>query len=167
MSFDPFGVRSQFDTGSGQATLYSLKKLEETGVGEISRLPFSIRVLLEAVLRNCDGFTVTEQDVKNLAAWKAESPAKQEVPFKPYRGVLQDFTGVPAVVDLAAMRSAMQRIGGDPEKINPLIPVDLVIDHSVQVDHFGSDQALPQNVEIEYKRNQERYEFLRWGQTQP
>ena len=164
VSFDPFGVRSQFDTGSGQATLYSLKKLEEAGLGAISKLPFSIRVLLEAVLRNCDGFTVTEEDVKNLAAWNAEAPAKQEVPFKPYRVVLQDFTGVPAVVDLAAMRSAMERIGGDPEKINPLIPVDLVIDHSVQVDHFGSDQALPQNVEIEFKRNQERYEFLRWGQ---
>ena len=164
MSFDPFGVRSQFDTGSGQATLYSLKKLEEAGHGAISELPFSIRVLLEAVLRNCDGFTVTEEDVKNLAGWNAKAPAKQEVPFKPYRVVLQDFTGVPAVVDLAAMRSAMQRIGGDPEKINPLIPVDLVIDHSVQVDHFGSDQALPQNVEIEFKRNQERYEFLRWGQ---
>ncbi|MDC0279136.1 aconitate hydratase AcnA, partial [bacterium] len=146
------------------ATLYSLKKLEEAGVGAISQLPFSIRVLLEAVLRNCDGFTVTEEDVKNLAAWNAVAPAKQEVPFKPYRVVLQDFTGVPAVVDLAAMRSAMQRIGGDPEKINPLIPVDLVIDHSVQVDHFGSEQALPQNVEIEFQRNQERYEFLRWGQ---
>lgn len=164
MSFDPFGVRSQFDTGSGQATLYSLKKLEEAGLGAISRLPFSIRVLLEAVLRNCDGFTVTEEDVRNLAAWNAEAPAKQELPFKPYRVVLQDFTGVPAVVDLAAMRSAMERIGGDPERINPLIPVDLVIDHSVQVDHFGSDQALSQNVEIEFKRNQERYEFLRWGQ---
>jgi len=164
VSFDPFGVRSQFDTGSGQATLYSLKKLEEAGLGAISRLPFSIRVLLEAVLRNCDGFTVTEEDVRNLAAWNAEAPAKQELPFKPYRVVLQDFTGVPAVVDLAAMRSAMERIGGDPEKINPLIPVDLVIDHSVQVDHFGSDQALSQNVEIEFKRNQERYEFLRWGQ---
>jgi aconitate hydratase len=164
VSFDPFGVRSQFDTGSGQATLYSLKKLEEAGLGAISRLPFSIRVLLEAVLRNCDGFTVTEEDVRNLAAWNAEAPAKQELPFKPYRVVLQDFTGVPAVVDLAAMRSAMERIGGDPERINPLIPVDLVIDHSVQVDHFGSDQALSQNVEIEFKRNQERYEFLRWGQ---
>lgn len=152
------------DTGSGQATLYSLKKLEEAGLGAISRLPFSIRVLLEAVLRNCDGFTVTEEDVRNLAAWNAEAPAKQELPFKPYRVVLQDFTGVPAVVDLAAMRSAMERIGGDPERINPLIPVDLVIDHSVQVDHFGSDQALSQNVEIEFKRNQERYEFLRWGQ---
>ena len=164
MTFDPFGARDQFDTGHGTATLYRLSKLEEAGLGEISRLPFSIRVLLESVLRNCDGFLVTENDVKNLAAWNAAAPAKQEVPFKPYRVVLQDFTGVPAVVDLAAMRSAMERIGGDPEKINPLIPVDLVIDHSVQVDFFGSDGALTKNVDIEFKRNRERYEFLRWGQ---
>ncbi|TWU47209.1 Aconitate hydratase precursor [Rubripirellula tenax] len=164
MTFDPFGVRDSFDTGNGTATIYRLSKLEEAGLGEISKLPFSIRVLLEAVLRNCDGFSVTEDDVKNLAAWDAAAPAKQEVPFKPYRVVLQDFTGVPAVVDLAAMRSAMQRIGGDPEKINPLIPVDLVIDHSVQVDHFGTASALSQNVEIEFERNLERYEFLRWGQ---
>ena len=116
------------------------------------------------MLRNCDGFSVTDEDVKNLAGWQAAAPAKQEVPFKPYRVVLQDFTGVPAVVDLAAMRSAMQRIGGDPEKINPLIPVDLVIDHSVQVDFFGSDDALAKNVDIEFKRNRERYEFLKWGQ---
>jgi aconitate hydratase len=164
VTFDPFGARDLFDTGHGTATLYRLSKLEEAGLGEISRLPFSIRVLLEAVLRNCDGFLVTEQDVKNLAAWNAEAPAKQEVPFKPYRVVLQDFTGVPAVVDLAAMRSAMERIGGDPEKINPLIPVDLVVDHSVQVDFFGSDSALNKNVDIEFERNKERYEFLRWGQ---
>lgn len=164
MSFDPFGARDQFDTGNGTAAIYRLSRLEEAGLGEVSRLPFSIRVLLESVLRNCDGFSVTEQDVKNLAAWNAAEPAKQELPFKPYRVVLQDFTGVPAVVDLAAMRSAMERIGGDPEKINPLIPVDLVIDHSVQVDHFGSDASLGQNVEIEFDRNRERYEFLRWGQ---
>lgn len=164
MTFDPFGARDQFDTGHGTATLYRLSRLEEAGLGSIGKLPFSIRVLLEAVLRNCDGFLVTEQDVKNLAAWKASAPAKQEVPFKPYRVVLQDFTGVPCVVDLAAMRSAMQRIGGDAKKINPLIPVDLVIDHSVQVDFFGSDGALAKNVEIEFERNRERYEFLRWGQ---
>ena len=164
MTVDPFGARSTFDTGNGQATLYRLRSLEDAGLGEVSRLPFAIRVLLESVLRNCDGFTVTEDDVKNLAGWNAAAPAKQEVPFKPYRVVLQDFTGVPAVVDLAAMRSAMQRIGGDPEKINPLIPVDLVIDHSVQVDFFGSDGALAKNVDIEFQRNRERYEFLRWGQ---
>ncbi len=164
MTFDPFGARDTFDTGNGTATIFRLSRLEDAGLGRVSRLPFSIRVLLEAVLRNCDGFQVTEQDVKNLAAWNAAAPAKEEVPFKPYRVVLQDFTGVPAVVDLAAMRSAMQRIGGNPEKINPLIPVDLVIDHSVQVDFFGSEAALHNNVEIEFKRNRERYEFLKWGQ---
>ena len=164
MSFDPFSVRDQFETGSGAATIYRLSKLQDAGLGQIDRMPFSIRVLLESVLRNCDGFSVSEEDVKNLAAWNATAPAKQEVPFKPYRVVLQDFTGVPAVVDLAAMRSAMQRIGGDPNKINPLIPVDLVIDHSVQVDFFGSESSLGQNVEIEFQRNRERYEFLRWGQ---
>ena len=120
--------------------------------------------MLESVLRNCDGQTVTEDDVKALAGWNAASPAKVEIPYKPSRVVLQDFTGVPAVVDLAAMRSAMSRLGGDPEKINPLIPVDLVIDHSVQVDQFGSAAALGLNVELEFKRNRERYEFLRWGQ---
>ncbi|WP_168564514.1 aconitate hydratase AcnA [Crateriforma spongiae] len=164
MTFDPFGVRDSFDTGNGSATIYRLSRLEDAGLGKISQLPFSIRVLLEAVLRNCDGFQVTEDDVKNLAGWNAAAPAKAEVPFKPYRVVLQDFTGVPAVVDLAAMRSAMQRIGGDPEKINPLIPVDLVIDHSVQVDFFGDATALQHNVEIEFQRNRERYEFLKWGQ---
>src|SRR5690606_23824408 len=161
---DPFGAKHSFDTGSGQAVMYRLSKLEELGLGKISALPFSIRVLLEAVLRNCDGFQVTEGDVKNLAAWNAAAPAELEIPFKPARVVLQDFTGVPCVVDLAAMRSAMKRLGGDPKKINPLAPVDLVIDHSVQVDNFGTADALALNVEIEFQRNRERYEFLRWGQ---
>jgi len=164
VSVDPFSARDTFNTGSGQATIYRLSRLEDAGLGAISRLPFSIRILLEAVLRNCDNFAVTEQDVRNLAAWDASAPAPQEIPFKPSRVVLQDFTGVPCVVDLAAMRSAMQRLGGDPEKINPLIPVDLVIDHSVQVDYFGGNDSLIKNVAIEYERNQERYEFLRWGQ---
>ncbi len=164
MSSDPFGARDTFDTGNGSAALYRLSRLEDAGLGAVSKLPFSIRILLEAVLRNCDGFQVTEQDVRNLAGWNAADPAKQEVPFKPSRVVLQDFTGVPAVVDLAAMRSAMQRLGGNPEKINPLIPVDLVIDHSVQVDFFGSNDALKRNVDIEFERNRERYEFLKWGQ---
>jgi aconitate hydratase len=162
--FDPFGARDTFDTGSGEAGIYRLKKLEELGLGEISRLPYSIRVLLEAALRNCDGYIVTEEDVKALAGWNAAEPAKREIPFMPARVVLQDFTGVPCVVDLAAMRSAMKRLGGDPKKINPLIPVDLVIDHSVQVDFFGTPGALGKNVEIEFQRNRERYEFLRWGQ---
>ena len=135
-AYDPFHARDTFETGQGPADLYRLTCLEQAGLGNISRLPYSIRVLLEAVLRNCDGYVVTEDDVKNLAAWNAASPAKLEIPFKPARVVLQDFTGVPAVVDLAAMRSAMERLGGDPKKINPLIPVDLVIDHSVQVDRF-------------------------------
>jgi aconitate hydratase len=162
--FDPFETRDTFESGNGPLGIYRLDRLEKAGLGKISTMPFSIRVLLESVLRNCDGFQVTEQDVKNLAAWKAADPAKEEVPFKPARVVLQDFTGVPAVVDLAAMRSGMKRLGGDPTKINPLIPVDLVIDHSVQVDFFGSNDALGKNVEIEFARNRERYEFLRWGQ---
>ncbi len=161
---DPFSARDTFYTGDGQAGIYRLSRLEDLGLGDISALPYSIRNLLEAVLRTCDGYIVREEDVTNLAQWHAASPAKVEIPFKPARVVLQDFTGVPAVVDLAAMRSAMQRLGGSPRKINPLIPVDLVIDHSVQVDRFGAGGALEQNVEFEFQRNQERYEFLRWGQ---
>ncbi|HEY2826574.1 MAG TPA: aconitate hydratase AcnA, partial [Pirellulales bacterium] len=161
---DPFGAKSTFDTLSGTATLYRLSKLEDSGLGKISALPFSIRILLEAVLRNCDGYAVTQADVKNLAAWQAEKPAELEIPFKPARVVLQDFTSVPCVVDLAAMRSAMKRLGGDPKKINPLVPVDLVIDHSIQVDYFGAANSLDLNVDLEFARNRERYEFLRWGQ---
>jgi len=162
--FDPFKARDTFSTGGGTAGIYRLDRLEKAGLGAVSKLPFSIRVLLEAVLRNCDGYLVTENDVRALAAWNAATPAKAEIPFKPARVVLQDFTGVPCVVDLAAMRSAMKRLGGNAKKINPLIPVDLVIDHSVQVDYFGSPDALEKNVEIEFQRNRERYEFLRWGQ---
>ena len=161
---DAFGARVLFDTGNGHAIIYRLENLEKAGLGSILRLPFSIKVLLESVLRNCDGALVMEQDVAALAGWNAKSPAAREVPFKPARVILQDFTGVPAVVDLAAMRSAMKRLGGDPAKINPLVPVDLVIDHSVQVDFFGNPQALERNAEIEFQRNRERYEFLRWGQ---
>ena len=122
---DPFNARDTFDGGSGQVGIYRLARLEDAGLTNVSALPYSIRVLLESVLRHCDGFAVTEQDVKNLAGWSAESTDPVEIPFKPARVVLQDFTGVPAVVDLAAMRSAMKRIGGDPQLINPLIPVDL------------------------------------------
>jgi aconitate hydratase A / 2-methylisocitrate dehydratase len=161
---DAFGALAAFETGSGRAGLYRLDRLEKLGLGRISRLPFSIKVLLESVLRHCDGKLVTEEDVEALAGWSAEAPADREVPFKPARVILQDFTGVPAVVDLAAMRSAMKRLGGDPSKINPLVPVDLVIDHSVQVDVFGSLVALQRNADIEFQRNRERYEFLRWGQ---
>ena len=161
-----FGARSAFDTGSGKGYIYSLNKLQAAGgsISDLSRLPYSIKVLLEAVLRACDGNEVTEEDVLNLANWHAKQPAQVEIPFKPARVILQDFTGVPSLVDLAAMRSAMKRLGGDPEQIQPLIPVDLVIDHSVQVDRFGSPDALRINAQIEFERNRERYEFLRWGQ---
>jgi len=168
---DPFSARETFETGSGKAGIYRLSVLEKAGLTDVAALPYSIRVLLESCLRNCDGYVVSEQDVVNLAGWTATrgvlapGDAGIEIPFKPYRVVLQDFTGVPAVVDLAAMRAAMKRLGGDPKKINPLAPVDLVIDHSVQVDYFGSEQALDLNIELEFERNRERYEFLRWGQS--
>lgn len=162
--FDPFGARGTFAVGNKEVGIFRLSALSDQGIGHVEKLPFSIRVLLEAVLRNCDENIVNSEDVRALASWEAALPAKVEIPFKPARVVLQDFTGVPAVVDLAAMRSAMGRLNGDPKKINPLIPVDLVIDHSVQVDAFGSRNALAINVEKEFERNRERYEFLRWGQ---
>ncbi|MFM7058112.1 MAG: aconitase family protein, partial [Planctomycetota bacterium] len=161
---NPFGAEAALNTSAGQVRYFRLRKLVEDGIGSIETLPFSIRVLLEACLRNVDNFVVTADDVVNLANWNAAKPAEIEVPFKPGRVVLQDFTGVPAVVDLAALRSAMVRMGGDPRKINPLVPCDLVIDHSVQVDEFASRFALQRNVEIEFARNMERYQFLRWGQ---
>jgi aconitate hydratase len=161
---DVFGARATIETSQGRAVIYRLDRLEMSGHGAFSRLPFSIKVLLEALLRNCDRTLVTEEDVASLAKWNAKSPAAREVPFKPARVILQDFTGVPAVVDLAAMRAAIERLGGDPARINPLVPVDLVIDHSVQVDFFGSPVAFERNTEIEFERNRERYEFLRWGQ---
>ncbi len=161
---NPFDALDRFETGHGSALLYRIRRLEALGLTQVDRLPYSIRILLESVLRNCDGTVVQEQDVRAVAAWSGKAPAEREIPFHPTRVVLQDFTGVPAVVDLAAMRSAMKRLGGDPKQINPLIPVDLVIDHSVQVDRFGSADALQQNVDLEFQRNRERYEFLRWGQ---
>jgi aconitate hydratase len=162
--FDPFQARATFESGSGPLGYYRLGRLAELGLGDIHRLPFSIRILLEAVLRHCDGYVVTEENVRQLAGWNAAEPAKVEIPFHVARVVMQDFTGVPAVVDLAAMRAAMKRLGGDPGRVNPLIPVDLVIDHSVQVDHFGSASSLDENVSLEFQRNGERYAFLRWGQ---
>ena len=161
---DPFSARATFETGSGPATLYRLRALDDAGITNTSRLPYSIRMVLEALLRTCDNYEVTEADVRSLATWNAAKPAETEIPFKPARVVLQDFTGVPCVVDLAAMRAAMKRLGGDPRKINPLVPVDLVIDHSVQVDFFGAADSLAKNVDIEFARNAERYAFLRWGQ---
>jgi aconitate hydratase len=165
MKTDAFGARSTFDTGHGQAALYRLDALEKEGVAPgLDRLPFSIKVLLESVLRNLDGELVTADDVQNLAAWSASATPAGELPFTPARVILQDFTGVPAVVDLASLRTAVHRLGQDPRKINPLVPVDLVVDHSVQVDVFGSPEAARRNAEIEFERNRERYEFLRWGQ---
>ncbi len=161
---DPFSARATFDTGSGPATLYRLRALDDAGITNTARLPYSIRTVLEALLRTCDNYEVTEADVRSLATWNASKPAETEIPFKPARVVLQDFTGVPCVVDLAAMRAAMKRLGGDPGKINPLVPVDLVIDHSVQVDFFGAADSLAKNIDVEFQRNAERYSFLRWGQ---
>ncbi len=160
-SQNPFGAESTLKTKSGDWKIYQLRKL--AGLGDIDTLPFSIRVLLEALLRNVDEFVVTSDDVKTLANWNASKPKEVEVPFMPGRVVLQDFTGVPAVVDLAALRAAMVRMGGDPKKINPLVPCDLVIDHSVQVDSFGTASALQENIDLEFQRNGERYRFLRWG----
>jgi len=162
---DEFKTLRKFDAGSGrEGFLYSLPALEEQGVGNISRLPVSIRIVLESVLRNCDGKKVRRKDVETLANWNAKAPANEEIPFVVARIVLQDFTGVPLVVDLAAMRSAVKKLGGDPKIIEPLVPVDLVVDHSVQVDFFGSAKALQLNLEMEFKRNRERYQFLKWGQ---
>ncbi|MDX1413016.1 MAG: aconitate hydratase AcnA [Candidatus Promineifilaceae bacterium] len=157
--FDNFNARTVLP--GTDLYYYRLSKLAE--YGGINRLPFSIKILLEALLRNCDGYEVTPEDVIKLAGWKATGDKRDELPFKPGRVILQDFTGVPAVVDLAALRSAMARLGGDPQKINPQVPVDLVIDHSVQVDRFGSAFALMYNAEREFERNRERYEFLKWG----
>jgi aconitate hydratase len=165
MKTDVFGARSTFDTGHGQAALYRLDALAREGVAPgLDRLPFSIKVLLESVLRNVDGELVTEDDVRRLAGWSASAPSAGELPFTPARVILQDFTGVPAVVDLASLRAAVDRLGQDPRKINPLVPMELVVDHSVQVDVFGFAGAAARNAEIEFERNRERYEFLRWGQ---
>ncbi len=161
---NPFGARVRFETGNGPAYMYRILALEEQGIAEVSRLPYSIKVLLENLLRHVDGRIVTEEDVVALARWQPKAENRPEIPYMPARVILQDFTGVPAVVDLAAMRDAMKRLGGDPGRINPVVPVDLVIDHSVQVDYFGAAYALLYNAEKEFERNRERYAFLRWAQ---
>ena len=165
MPQDYFNARDTLKTSHGEYVFYRLNKLEADGHTVLSRLPFSIRILLEAALRQCNERDITKQDVLNLAGWQPVVDERPAMPFKPGRVVMQDFTGVPAIVDLAAMRSAMARLGGDPEKINPIVPVDLVIDHSVQVDFFASPDALRRNAEIEFQRNRERYEFLHWAQN--
>ena len=160
---DFFNARASLKVGDKEYVIYRLDALEKAGLTNLKLLPFSIRVILEAALRQCNDKEITQTDVKNIAAWtpKAMRPG---IPFLPARVIMQDFTGVPAVVDLAAMRSAVARLGDDPKKINPLVPVDLVIDHSVQVDFFATADALRRNTEVEFQRNRERYEFLKWGQ---
>ena len=165
MSHNLFETRQNFKTGSGgEGAFYSLPRLEEQGIGPVSRLPISIRVVLESVLRNFDGGKkIAEDNIRALANWAAEGERTEEVPFVVARVLLQDFTGVPLLVDLAAMRSAVLRMGRDPGVIEPLVPVDLVIDHSVQVDYAGSEDAYRRNMEIEFRRNEQRYRFLKWG----
>jgi len=167
---DFFNSRDVLNVGNKQYVIYRLDALEKAGLINLSRTPFSIRIMLEAALRQCNDIEITQADVKHIAAWTPSQPPPFSgkmgvgIPFLPARVVMQDFTGVPAVVDLAAMRSAVARLGGDPKKINPLVPVDLVIDHSIQVDFFATADALNRNTEMEFLRNRERYEFLKWGQ---
>jgi aconitate hydratase len=158
-----FGIRKQLSTAAGTVDYYSLPELEKKGLVQLDSLPYSIRVLIEAIVRQHDNFIIDENDVKSACSWQAGQLPSVEIPFKPARVVMQDFTGVPGVVDLAAMRDALRGLGVNPSKINPALPVDLVIDHSVQVDSAGSTQAQLKNIELEFERNAERYEFLRWG----
>src|SRR5512138_3736048 len=162
---DPLGVHRSFQISSGRTgKLVSLPALEEKGFGPLSRLPVSLRIILESLARNVDGHRVTEDDVRALARWEPRAPRSREVPFVVARVLLQDFTGVPLLVDLAAMRSAVARLGKDAVAVQPLVPVDLVVDHSVQVDAYASRDALRYNTEREMERNLARYEFLKWGQ---
>ena len=160
---DLFKARDVLKVGKKEYTYYRLDALEKAGLTKLGKLPYSIRIVLEAALRQCNDKEITQGDVKNIAAWKPQS-ARPGIPLLPARVIMQDFTGVPAIVDLAAMRAAVARLGGDPKKINPLVPVDLVIDHSIQVDFFATADALQRNTEMEFMRNKERYEFLKWGQ---
>src|SRR5512135_1995640 len=160
---DAFKALDVLRVGDERYAFYRLDALEKAGLTHLARLPFSIRILLEAALRNCNDREITQEDVLHIAAWRPGG-SKPGIPFMPARVIMQDFTGVPAIVDLAAMRSAVARLGGDPKKINPLVPVDLVIDHSIQVDFFATQDSLTRNTEIEFQRNRERYEFLKWGQ---
>src|SRR4030081_3327164 len=163
MSSNSFGARATFKVGNKEYELYRLDALDKQGIST-RHLPFSLRILLENLLRTEDGRNVTKEEIRALAAWNKNSKPEKEIAFTPSRVLLQDFTGVPAVVDLAAMRDAMKRMGGDPRKINPLQPAELVIDHSVQVDEFGTGLSFRTNADLEYARNHERYVFLRWGQ---
>jgi len=163
--FEPSKVEQTLKVKNKSYTIYSLSKLDKLKHGKSSHLPFSIKILLESAIRNCDNYQVTLKDIKTLLSWSPKNKKAQEISYKPGRVVLQDFTGVPCVVDLAAMRSGLKALGGDFNKINPQVQCDLVIDHSVQVDYFGSNSSLNKNVSLEFKRNKERYEFLKWGQN--
>ncbi|MEM0321240.1 MAG: aconitase family protein, partial [Thermoprotei archaeon] len=154
----------KLDAGGETYEYYSLPALEEAGLGMISRLPLSIRIILESLVRNCDGVAVSLDDVKALARWNPTQPAEREIPFRVARVIMQDFTGVPAIVDLAAMRQALSSLNVDPKLINPIVPVDLVVDHSIQVDYYAIPDALKRNLEKEFERNSERYRFLKWAQ---
>src|SRR6188508_1874700 len=165
MSLNSFDTRSSLTVGSDTFEIYSLPALERSGYGDLNRLPFSLKILLENLLRREDHAFVHADDIRALAGWRPGGTTAKEMSFMPARVLLQDFTGVPAVVDLAAMRDGVIRLGGDPKKVNPLQPVELVIDHSVQVDHFAERNAFELNAELEFSRNRERYTFLRWGQT--
>lgn len=158
-------LKEDFDSKLGTATIYNIQKLKELELGDINRLPYSLRILLENMVRNLDGKIITKDHVIALAKWVPNSKDKAEIPYIPSRVLLQDFTGVPAMVDLAALRSAMERAGGDPSRINPVVPADLVIDHSIQVDFYGTNDAIQKNEEIEMERNRERYLFLKWAQS--
>src|SRR5262249_50150186 len=159
-----FGTRTPLPVGGSTFHIESLAMLERAGFPEVARLPFSMKILLENLLRHEDGRFVTDADLETFARWNLKSAAQKEISFAPARVLLQDFTGVPAVVDLAAMRDGIVKLGGDPDRVNPLQPVELVIDHSVQVDYFGQPNAFQLNADLEFSRNKERYAFLRWGQ---
>jgi aconitate hydratase len=159
---DSYKSRTTLNVGSKSYDIWSLAALPKD---KVSRLPYSLKILLENLLRFEDGVNVTRGDIDALLAWNAKATPDHEISFTPARVIMQDFTGVPCVVDLAAMREAIKKLGGDPQRVNPLAPAELVIDHSVQVDHYGTDDALAKNTKIEFERNGERYSFLRWGQT--
>ncbi|MGH8682062.1 MAG: aconitate hydratase AcnA, partial [Burkholderiales bacterium] len=164
MSHNAFNALREFKPGAGRSgRFHSLAALEQAGLGKVSRLPVSLRIVLESVLRNCDGTKVTEEHVRQLAGWRPNAPRTDEIPFVVARVLLQDFTGVPLLADLAAMRGVADRMGKDPKVIEPLVPVDLVVDHSIQIDHYGSKNALDLNMKLEFERNRERYEFMKWG----
>src|SRR5947209_649057 len=162
MSSNSFDAKATLEVGERSYEIYRLDALQEKF--DVARLPFSLKVLLENLLRNEDGESIRAQDIEALAKWNAKEESTSEIAFTPARVLMQDFTGVPAIVDLAAMRDAMGEMGGDQTKINPLVPAELVIDHSVQVDEFGTPRAFQRNAELEFERNEERYAFLRWGQ---